>query len=132
MVLLKPSRLAVLFKKTLPWELSPQVSSVVATLNGTRVDLPYAAITDLDETPGWLWSTLRLRTAEGDIFLSGAPKTGARDLIQKITPRITAAVTNEVTKLQEPARRLFRHLDSFLTSPKYLAQSDLQNWLHAV
>jgi len=108
------------------------VSSVVATLNGTRVDLPYAAITDLEETPGWLWSTLRLRTAEGDIFLSGAPKAGARDLIQKITPRISAAVTNEVTKLQEPARRLFRHLDSFLTSPKYLAQSDLQNWLNAV
>lgn len=132
MALLKPSRLAVLFKKTLPWELSPQVSSVVATLNGTRVDLPYAAISDLEETPGWLWSTLRLRTAEGDIFLSGAPKAGARDLIKKITPRITAAVTNEVTKLQEPARRLFRHLDSFITSPKYLAQSDLQNWLNAV
>ena len=132
MALLKPSRLAVLLKKTLPWELSPQGSGVVATLNGTQVDLPYAAITDLDETPGWLWSTLRLRTAEGDIFLPGASKAGARDLIQKITPQISAAVTNEVTKLQEPARRLFRHLDSFLTSPKYLAQSDLQNWLNAV
>jgi DNA helicase IV len=129
---LKPSRLAVLLKKTLPWELSPRIGGVVARLNGTPVELPYATITDLDETSGWLWSTLRFRTAEGDIFLPGAPKVEARNLIQKITPRITTAVTTEVMKLQEPARRLFRHLDTFLTSPKYLAQSDLQNWLNAV
>ena len=106
---LKPSRLAVLLKKTLAWELATRKGGVVARLNGTPVELPYAAITDLDETTGWLWSTLRLRTAEGDIFLPGAPKVDARNLIEKITPRITAAVTGEVTKLQESARRLFRH-----------------------
>lgn len=132
MAFLKPSRLAVLLKKTLPWELSSREDGIVTRLNGTPVELPYAAITDLEEKSGWLWSTLRLRTAEGDIFLPGASKVDARDLIQKITPRITGAVTREVMKLQEPAHRLFRHLDSFLTSPKYLAQSDLQNWLNAV
>ena len=119
---LKPSRLAVLLKKTLPWELATRKDCVVTRLNGTQVDLPYAAITDLDQTPGWLWSTLRFRTAEGDIFLPSASKVDARNLIEKITPRITAAVTSQVIKLQEPARRLFRHLDTFLTSPKYLAQ----------
>lgn len=88
---LKPSRLAVLFKTTLAWELSTRKDGVVTRLNGTPVELPYATITDLDETPGWLWSTLRLRTAEGDIFLSGAPKIDVRNLIQKITPRCSFA-----------------------------------------
>lgn len=132
MPLLKPSRLAVFIKKSPAWMLSLQTDGLVVDFNDSKVVQSYSAIIDFVEERGWIWSTLRLRTSEVEFFLRGIGKSECQKLIQEITSRIIDAVSEEIIRLQEPALRLVRHLDTFFSSPKYLAQYDLQNWLAAV
>lgn len=132
MPLFKSNRLAAFIKRTPGWEISLQSDGLVIDFNVSKVVQAYSEIINLAEDRGWIWSTLRLQTSGGNVFLQGIGQAECQKLITEVTARVIGAVTEEVTRLQEPALQLVRHIDTFFSFPKYLAQYDLQNWLAAV
>lgn len=127
-----PSRLATWLKRTPAWQLVLKSDGMRIAYTGTRLKRPYFAITDIDVRKGWLWSSLHLATSDGPVILGGIDHQTCASLAQKLAAYVTRALSREIAHHQDAVLRLARHLDSFLSLPRYLAHVDLQNWQAAV
>jgi DNA helicase IV len=132
MAQITPSRLAIWLKRTPAWQLVLQRDEMRIVYPETRLKRPYIAITDIEVRKGWLWSSLHLGTSDGPIILGGIDHQSCAALARKLGAYIPRAISREINHHQDAVLRLARHLDSFLSFPRYLAHFDLQTWQAAV
>lgn len=128
---LKPTRFASLFQRTPKWTLSLEASGARITHSDPRLHA-YTAITHIEEIRGFIWSSLHLIASGRTIILKGVDKSSCQKFTDEIIHRTQRSVNHEIDQLKDPVLRLGRHLDTFLSAPKYLAQHDLRTWQTAI
>ena len=127
-----PSRLAIFLKRTPAWRLGLKPEGIFIAYPESRLERNYTAITDIDTRRGWLWSSLQITTNEGPLALGGIDHERCVSLAEALSEHVADSISREIDSHKDAVLRLAKHLDSFLSLPRFLAHSDLQNWKMAV
>lgn len=111
------------------WEINLGKSGVTVAKGGRPTTTDYLSISAVQVTPGVVWSSVRLRSFEGDFSLDGITNDEAQLLKVTLEKRVTEVLSQILKNNRHAVRIMVDAMNEFLGMPQYLAHRDIARWV---